>query len=81
MTHALKTWPLFFKSVKDGTKQFELRKNDRQFKLGDTLLLQEYNPQEKKYTGEEWEGTIIYVFSDESFGLKKGYVLLGIKEK
>lgn len=80
MTHALKTWPNFFKAVKDGSKRFELRKNDRDFKLGDSLLLQEYDPVLKKYSGQEWEGSVSYVFSDESFGLKKGYVLLGIKD-
>lgn len=81
MTHALKTWPEFFQKVKSGIKSFELRKNDRDFKLGDSLLLQEYNPETKKYTGEEWEGEITYVFSDEAFGLKKGYILLGIQPK
>lgn len=80
MTHALKTWPDFFKQVQDGIKSFELRKNDRDYKLGDQLLLQEYDPKTDKYTGQEWKGEITYVFSDEKFGLKKGYVLLGIKE-
>jgi hypothetical protein len=81
MTHALKTWPTFFKDVESGLKSFEIRKADRNFQLGDTLLLQEFDPEKKSYTGQEWQGHITYVFTDEAFGLKKGYVLLGIKEK
>ena len=37
-THQLKTWPEYFASIIDGTKMFEVRKADRSFKVGDTLL-------------------------------------------
>lgn len=80
MTHALKTWPSFFKEIINGVKTFEIRKNDRDFKIGDRLLLQEYDPENKSYTGKDWDGEIVYVFSDEKFGVKKGYVVLGIAE-
>ena len=40
-THELKTWPEYFEAVKDGTKNFELRKDDRGFKAGDHLVLAE----------------------------------------
>ncbi len=81
MTHALKTWPSFYLEIQKGLKTFELRKADRPFKIGDTLLLQEYDNDKKEYTGNEMPMEVIYVFSDEAFGLKKGYVLLGIQEK
>ena len=42
MTHELKTWPEFFGPVWTGEKKFEIRKNDRDFAPGDTLLLREY---------------------------------------
>jgi ASC-1-like (ASCH) protein len=44
MLHALKTVQPFFNQVKEGKKTFELRKFDRPFKPGDTLILQEWNP-------------------------------------
>ena len=52
-THKLKTWPIPFWEVIAGSKTFEVRRNDRDFKVGDLLLLQEYEPALKKYTGEE----------------------------
>ena len=61
MTHALKTEPPFFKHVVEGSKLFEIRKNDRLFKVGDKILLQEYIPEASKYTGQEWEGSITYI--------------------
>jgi hypothetical protein len=42
--HELKTWPKYFKAVQKGEKTFELRKNDRDFKKGDILILREFVP-------------------------------------
>lgn len=80
MTQALKCLPIFFKAIIDGTKTFDVRRNDRLFKVGDKLLLQEYNNTENKYTGQEWEGSITYILDDPDY-CKKGFVILGIKEK
>lgn len=43
-THDLKCWPPFFQAVVDGTKTFELRKDDRHYRVGDILLLREWEP-------------------------------------
>jgi ABC-type iron transport system FetAB ATPase subunit len=43
-THALKTWPVYFFTVRFGEKTWELRENDRGFAVGDHLLLQLYRP-------------------------------------
>lgn len=42
--HRLKTWPEYFTQVWDGHKTFEIRIDDRGYKVGDVLLLQEYWP-------------------------------------
>lgn len=50
MRHELKTWPIFYNAILDGTKTFECRKNDRDFKVGDTLVLKEFDPEAPVYT-------------------------------
>lgn len=42
MTHHLKTMPEYFQAVIDGRKPFELRENDRDFKVGEKVILEEY---------------------------------------
>lgn len=46
--HDLKIGPLFFNAVMSGVKRAELRRDDRNFKCGDVLLLREW---EGEYTG------------------------------
>lgn len=45
-THELKTWPEPFAAMVDGRKAFEIRRDDRNFAVGDALLLREYEPPE-----------------------------------
>lgn len=94
ITHELKTWPEFFKQIRNGRKKFELRRNDRDFKVGDQLLLKEWNPQmEQKaggfgpmgYTGRELLVRVDYIMKAESifFGgttlpLAAGYVIMSV---
>lgn len=64
MLHILKIWPQYYTRVISGEKTFEVRKNDRGFQAGDTVLLQEYDPEKADafhYTGNEQEFTIGYV--------------------
>lgn len=44
MTHDLKIWPEFYEAVCNGDKTFELRKNDRGFQKGDTVILRWFHP-------------------------------------
>lgn len=53
MNHELKTVNPYFTQVWEGQKRFELRKNDRNFNEGDFLILKEYDPETKKYSGRE----------------------------
>jgi hypothetical protein len=79
MTHALKCDPGFYKSIVDGTKTFDVRRHDRPFKVGDKLLLQEYNRETEKYSGQEWHGEITYILDSTDY-CKKNFVILGIRE-
>ena len=84
-THELKILPEYFKAVEDGTKTFELRKNDRGFKLGDLLQLNWYSNKKRKTKKIlDWEkhnsitAQIIYM-TEYPIALKKNYVALGIQ--
>lgn len=43
MKHELKIWPQYYCRVADGSKTFEVRKNDRGFQPGDTVVLREWD--------------------------------------
>lgn len=42
--HELKIWPVYYQAVRNGSKTFELRKNDRGFQKGDRVVLREFDP-------------------------------------
>ena len=44
MKHELKTWPNEFQAIWDGKKAFEVRPNDRNYQVQDSLLLREWVP-------------------------------------
>lgn len=81
--HDLKTWPEYFGALADMTKTFELRKNDRNFQVGDVINCREWEPGKKEYTGQVLRYKISYILPlyrfipcDES----KEFVILGIQE-
>lgn len=43
MTHELKILPQYYKDVKEGNKNFELRKNDRDYKVYDIIRLRAWD--------------------------------------
>jgi Domain of unknown function (DUF3850) len=78
--HHLKTWPIGFRALKRGTKTYELRKDDRHFEVGDTLHLEEYDPEQPEFTGAElWFGVSYITKSGDFPGLEPGYCILGIQ--
>lgn len=60
-THELKTWPEFFQPILDARKTFEIRANDRDFRVGDELKLREWDPTTREYTGRDTTREIGYM--------------------
>jgi hypothetical protein len=80
MTHCLKIWPEYYKAIESEEKPFEVRKMDRPFKVGEKLILQEYDPSIGQYTGKECERIITYILKGVGeFGLAEGYCVMGLK--
>lgn len=80
-THKLKLNIDFCDAVLSGAKTFEIRKNDRDFKMGDLI---EFKPvdndgEEGYHEIENHIYRITYVLS--GWGLKDNYVVLAIKEE
>jgi len=76
--HELKTWPEYFTAVASGEKTFEIRKNDRNFQVGDRIKLVEYDPEKYEHTGRYMCADITYI---TDFEQKDDYVVFGIKIK
>lgn len=72
----LKTESKYFQAQKDGVKNFEIRKNDRDYQVGDVLILREYVSEKGQYTGRKLRCLVTYITDYEQ---KLGYVVLGTK--
>lgn len=79
MTHVLKTWPEYFQEVHIGRKNFEVRVNDRDYKVRDTIVLREWNPEKEVYTGNYVTREITYILQGGAFGINEGTVILSLK--
>lgn len=76
-SHDLKITSEYFDLQDRGIKNFEVRFNDRDYKVGDELYLNEFS--EGVYTGRSIKRNIIYVFNDERY-VKEGYVIIGTEK-
>lgn len=74
--HKLKVWATFWPALVSGEKSFELRKNDRDFKVGDTLLLREVD-EDLVYTGQELRKRVTFIVHG-GFGLVFGHICMGL---
>lgn len=60
-THRIKIWPEHFKAVRNGLKKAELRIFDREYEVGDTLVLNEWKIGTSRYTGNKITVRITHV--------------------
>jgi uncharacterized protein YqfB (UPF0267 family) len=77
--HELKCHPKFMQRIASGEKTFEIRKNDRDYQVGDRLILREYDPEE----GWPDHGMYSTIVADVTYMThayqKDGYVVMAIK--
>lgn len=71
--HELKILTEYLDAIDEGCKSFEIRKNDRDYKVGNFLLLKEYK--EGRFTGRETLQRITYMTNYEQ---KESFVVMAI---
>jgi hypothetical protein len=76
--HELKTWKEYYHEVFMGHKKFEVRVNDRDFKVGDILTLCEWDNEKKEYTGRMLSRRVLYILHGGHFGICDGFVVMSI---
>lgn len=77
--HYLKCEQPYFSDVVSGNKNFEVRINDRDFKEGDVIILQEISKYGGAFTGSTQRVVITYVLQGGRFGIAHNYCVMGIK--
>ena len=75
--HDLKILPEYYTAVNKGVKTYELRFDDRNYAVGDTLILREW--ENGQYTGRQLTATVTHVLKD-FVGLTDGWAVLSIKK-
>lgn len=85
MQHELKTWPEPFRAILAGHKRHEVRKNDRNFAVGDNLALKEFDPHKiagpgeiGMYTGRVIFARVDYISFPGTFGLPDDLCVMSI---
>ncbi|MNW28192.1 hypothetical protein D3C74_50120 [compost metagenome] len=73
--HDLKLLSKYFVQTWDNKKLFEIRYDDRSYRIGDALVLREYTGN-KKYTGRIIKAKVTSI---TSYAQREGYVCMGIE--
>jgi len=64
--------------ILSGEKNFEVRRNDHDFQVGDVLILEEWNPATELYTGYSLERSVTYILPGGNFGIDKNYCVMSL---
>ena len=65
--YEVKSWPWFFEPMCAGKKKHDMRdKTERPYRVGDRMLLREFDPRGAGYTGREAIAMITYITSNDT---------------
>ena len=78
-THYLKVWTKQFDAVRRGAKTHEVRKGDRDYRAGDIVILREFDPNERRYTGKCIETQITFITRGGTFGIPEDICVMSIR--
>lgn len=76
--HELKCQKKYFEQIWNDLKLFEIRYDDKGYKVNDILILRECEPLHKTYSGRYIKAKVLYIL--ENFcGLNNGYVCMSLR--
>lgn len=84
--HSVKSWSYLFQAIKSGAKKADMRDmTDRPYRVGDLMVLNEFDQTKGVYTGEKLEVKITHIIDENtpcafsSAALKRGFGILSIE--
>lgn len=78
--HVLKTHPEPFAAVRARKKWLEIRRHDRDFREGDTLWLEEYDPAADHKSGEVEVRLVTHVLPGGQYGIEPGFCAISMAD-
>lgn len=80
--HKIKCWIEPFRAIRKGDKTCDLRLNDRDYRVGDFLMLYEFDPTNDQRTGNYEYRKITHILTEEDIprGLISGFVCLSLAD-
>ena len=80
VVHLLKCHPEPYDAMRAGLKHHEVRKDDRNYQVGDHLLLKRWDPKkERYYPGKQMQVEVTYKTNGGEYGLPKKLCVLTIQ--
>jgi Domain of unknown function (DUF3850) len=87
LTHYVKSWCHLYGPFARGEKTHDLRIMDRDYQVGDYIVLQEYDKQTETYLGRSTKAEITYITSDQHVAcafsptaLRSDHAILSLKK-
>lgn len=78
VVHELRTWVEPYDAIEAGLKPWELRFDDRDFQVGDTLRLRRFDETSETYTGAQMDRRVIWMMRNPAFGTQRGFVVMSL---
>ena len=79
MEHEVKILEQYANLNNENKKPWELRKNDRNYKVGDWIRFHIIDDETKKPTGFSYRRKIIYLFEGGEYGIEKEYCIMTLE--
>lgn len=79
ITHKVKTWPVQYDAVDVGEKLHEVRTFDRDYQVGDSLMLEKWDPLNNVYLGPRRLVDITHITWPGTWGLPMNIGVLSVR--